>query len=342
MRTYLLKRLLMIPLTLVGITFLTFVLIHLAPGDPAATLSGAGDPRAGQHSMETLQQWRTERHLDKPIWKRYLLWVGDLATFDLGKSFAQGRPAVMTRIRERLGVTVILNLIAFFIIYAVAIPIGILAGARQFSLYDRLSSIIVFMLYSLPSFWIASLLINFVTGESSINGFMRSITPFQYFFPSIWESEPWIEQGVDTGSYVLGWVRTGALPVLCMTYAGFAFLSRQMRASLLEVIRQDYIRTARAKGLSERTVILKHAVRNSLIPIVTLFGTLLPAMIAGSVIVEAVFSIKGMGQLFFDAINTRDYPIVMGEVFLTSLLTMAGVLISDILYVFVNPTISYD
>jgi len=143
-------------------------------------------------------------------------------------------------------------------------------------------------------------------------------------------------------TWLIEWCRHLALPVICETYAGFAFLSRQMRSSLLEQIRQDFVRTARAKGLSERVVILRHATRNALIPVITLFGSLLPFLLAGSVIIEYLFSIPGMGQLFFESVLERDYHMLMGIETVSALLTLFGILISDVLYVMVNPTISYD
>jgi len=198
------------------------------------------------------------------------------------------------------------------------------------------------MLYSLPSFWIATLLILWFTKPNLLaEPFGISPDSWLYGFPvSGYVPESARELGL--GKWLWAWVTHGTLPVICMTYAGFAFLSRQMRSALLENIRQDYVRTARAKGLPERVVILKHVLRNSLIPIVTLVGALLPAMIAGSVIIEQIFSIPGMGNLFFDAILKRDYPVIMGELFVSSILVMFGMLLSDILYVLVNPAISYD
>jgi peptide/nickel transport system permease protein len=229
---------------------------------------------------------------------------------------------------ERMPVTIGLNSVAFFLEYLVAVPLGILCGVKQGKLFDRLSTIFVFILYSLPSFWVATMLIFFFT-KPDWPGFPVT----GHFVPS----EP-----VSAWMWIKGWFVHGFLPVVCMTYVGFAFLSRQMRGALLENIRQDYVRTARAKGLRERVVILKHVVRNSLIPIVTLFGALLPAMIAGSIIVENIFTIRGMGMLFFEAMETHNYPVIMGELIVSAVLVMLGMLVSDLLYIVVNPTISYD
>ena len=329
MRAYLLKRLLLIPVTLVGITLITFLIMHIAPGDPSQMLRsqmGSGGMQASQANVEALENWRKERHLDKPVIVQYLYWLRDLATFDLGRSLGSGRPKVSSLIGDRIGVTLTLSLIAFAAIYVIAMPVGIVCAARQFTLTDRLLTIAVFLLYSLPSFWIGTILIAYATGA------MFKTTG--YYTGTLAEDGLWAWLG--------GNFRHMTLPVVCMTYAGFAFVSRQMRSSLLEQIRQDFVRTARAKGLSERVVVLRHATRNALIPIVTLFGTLLPALLGGNIIIEQLFSIPGMGQLFFTSIGERDYMTVMGIEVIAALLTLFGMLLSDVLYVMVNPAIAYD
>lgn len=344
MRAYVVKRLLMIPITLLGVTMITFGIIKLAPGDPQAAIrGGGGEGTPREESAEIQKRWREERHLDKPVWVQYLYWVKDVFTLNLGQSFFPPREKVTDRLIDCAPVTIGLNLTAFVLIYLVAIPLGIVCGVKQFSIWDRASTVLVFILYSMPSFWIATLLILWVS-KPNILASWNVVTDSEsllYGFPSRGYVGETIGE-IGLRRWIWEWITHGFLPVICMTYGGFAFLSRQMRSALLENIRQDYIRTARAKGLHERAVILKHALRNSLIPIVTLFGALLPAMIAGSVIVEQIFSIPGMGNLFFDAILKRDYPIIMGELFVSAILVMVGMLISDILYVVVNPAISYD
>lgn len=334
MRAYVVKRVLMIPFTLLGVTLVTFCIIKLAPGDPQAFVRGAGgegDAEARAESKQILKRWRKERHLDEPIPVQYWEWVKDLATFDLGKSFFPPRPKVRDMLLERAPVTIGLNIVSFFIIYSLAIPIGIICAAKQFTATDRILTVLLFMLYAMPSFWVGTMLIYFMTEPDFP-------LPVSGYFPG----KPWGVDAVTWWQFIKGWAYHGLLPVICSSYLGLAFLSRQMRSALLENIRQDYVRTARAKGLTERVVILKHALRNSLIPIVTLFGSILPAMIAGSVIIEYIFSIPGMGKLFFEAISKRDFPVVMGELVVASVLVLVGILISDILYVIVNPTISYD
>jgi peptide/nickel transport system permease protein len=328
-RAYLLKRLLLIPVTLIGITFVTFIIMKLAPGDPSQMLRaqmGSGNMQASQANKESIENWRKERRLDKPLLAQYGYWLLDLVRFDLGRSLMSGRERVSKLIGERIGVTLTLSLIAFIGIYVLAIPVGVVCAAKQFTMTDRLLTVVVFLLYSLPSFWVGTILIAYCTGTLFKTTGYYSGTLSQVGF---WT---WLSENF----------RYMFLPIVCMMYAGLAFVSRQMRSSLLEQIRQDFVRTARAKGLSERVVVLRHATRNALIPIVTLIGALLPALLGGNIIIEQMFSIPGMGQLFFASISERDYMTVMGVEVVAALLTLGGMLLSDILYVMVNPAIAYD
>jgi len=332
MRTYLLKRLLLMVPTMLGITVLTFVIIRLAPGDPAAMRVGTGV--AGmigdqQLAQEIIEKTRQAFGLDKPLPVQYWLWLNRIATLDFGRSYKDNRP-VMEKIWERLPVTIQINAISLFLIYFFAIPIGIYSSTHPYSFGDKVSTVALFIMYSLPSFWVATLLLLFFAGGD-----------YWYWFPVSGISS------LDADQMAFGeWLKDRlwhlTLPVLCLTYGGLAYVSRQMRAGMLETIRQDYIRTARAKGLSERVVVFKHAFRNSLIPIVTLLGFLLPALFGGSVIIEYIFSIPGMGQLGFEAILSRDYPVVMAISTIAAFLTLLGLLLSDILYALVNPTISLE
>ena len=328
MRTYLLKRFLLLPVTLFGVTVIVFGMIQLAPGDPAAMVVRGEDPA----SVEAIEKWRADRHLDEPVILQYLYWVRDVAMLDFGESFRPPNEPVLSRLTEALPITILLNIISFALVYGIAIPIGIVCGAKQHTWWDRVLTAIVFMLYALPVFWVGTMLIIFFANPR-----------YLHWFPTTGNAGlSWGDPGVTLGHFLAEWTRHIFLPIVCLTYTGFAYLSRQMRSSVLEQIRQDYVRTARAKGLSERVVVLRHVVRNSLIPIVTIFASLLPAMIAGSLIIEVIFSIPGMGRLFFEAVLDRDYPLIMGEVTIASVLTLVGVLISDICYVFVDPRISYD
>lgn len=259
-----------------------------------------------------------------PIPVRYIKWLGRILTFDFDRSFLDNRP-VIEKIGDALPITLGLNLIAICIIYIISIPLGILSAVRRGSTFDNISSFLLFVLYSIPNFWLATLLIMTFSSVTSWD-----------LLPSV----GLISDNADDLSF-LQWVWDGfkhlVLPITVMTYAGFASLSRYVRTSLLETIQEDYVRTARAKGLDAWTVILKHAFRNSLVTIVTLVANLLPGMIGGSVIVEAIFSIQGMGKLGFEAILARDYPVVMAITTFSAFLTLLGVLLSDLLYSVVDP-----
>jgi len=332
MRTYILKRLLLMIPTMLGITVVTFVIIRLAPGDPAAMRLGSGSSGmigSQQLASEIIEKTRAQFGLDQPIHIQYWLWLKRIATLDFGLSYRDNRP-VMDRIWERLPITLQLNIISIFLVYLFAIPLGIHSSTHQHSLSDKVTTTTLFVLYSMPSFWVATILILFVGGGD-----------YWHLFPITGISSLDAEQ-LPFFEWLLDRIWHLVLPVFCLTYAGLAYVSRQMRAGMLETIRQDYIRTARAKGLSENVVIFKHALRNSLIPIVTLLGFLLPAMLGGSIIIESIFTIPGMGKLGFDAILSRDYPVVMAISTIAAFLTLFGLLISDICYALVNPTISLE
>lgn len=333
MSEYVIKRILLFIPTLIIITMITFLVCRLAPGDPTEMKIGNTGESQKADAKNLMNQQAKEFYkkkfgLDKPLPTQYVLWIGNMLQGDFGNSFKDNRP-VMDKIFERLPVTITISVCSFLLIYLIAIPIGIYSAARQYSFLDRTTTVILFVLYSLPNFWVATLAIVFLC----------NVEHFKIFPPAGIKSDDF-----DSLSF-LGKVGDRFmhffLPVTISSLASFAFLSRQMRSSMLEVIRQDYIRTARAKGLSEKKVVLKHALRNSLIPIITLVGGLLPAMIGGSVIIETIFSVPGIGQLAFQAILDRDYPLIMAELVLTSVLTVVGILLVDILYSFVDPRIVF-
>jgi len=330
MRSYLIKRLLLIFPTLFGITIITMLIIQLAPGDPTRIRAGAeavlrSDEQIDKESYDIIKK---QFHLDKPFLTRYALWVWDLAQFKFGISIKDRRP-VIDKIAEALPATIRLNVISIFLIYVISVPLGVYSATHQNTLRDRATTVVLFILYSLPSFWVAIMLILLVGRGGKLD-----LLPFYGLT---------VERPQDFTTLGLIWetLLHYVLPVFCLTYGGLAFMSRYARATLLEVIRQDYIRTARAKGLNEKVVIFKHGLRNSLIPLVTLFATLLPAMIGGSVIVEQIFSIPGMGRLGFESVLARDYPTIMGVASIAALLTLAGILVSDLLYAVVDPRITF-
>ena len=331
MLNYILKRILLIIPTFVGITIITFAIIQLAPGDPVAL-----KVRGGEHGIKSdamaktvIEQTRAIYGLDKPIHIQYAHWMKRLVTLDFGESFSDHRP-VIKKIAETLPITLALNIITIVIIYVISIPLGIFSAIRPKSLFDQVITFFLFLLYSLPSFWVAAILIVYLGGADYLNMF-----PIVGFVSDGADKLPWY-----------GWLGNVSwhlvLPVICLTYGGFAFLSRFSRASMLEVIRQDFIRTARAKGLSEWKVIGKHALRNAMIPLLTLMSTLLPALLGGSVIIEQIFSIPGMGRLSFESVLARDYPTIMAIAAIDSLLTLVSILIADVMYVVVDPRISFE
>ena len=332
MKTYILKRLLVMIPTMFGITIITFAIIRLAPGDPAAMRVGSGAEgtiRDTQMAQAIIEKTRKEFELDKPIYVQYLHWVRKIATLDFGRSYKDNRP-VWDKIKERLPVTIQLNIISILLGYFLAIPLGIYSSTHENSFSDKFLTVILYILYSLPSFWVATVLILYLCGGD-----------YLHLFPLTGMNSANAAQ-MGWGHWLMDRLWHLALPVFCLTYGELAFVSRLMRAGMLETIRQDYIRTARAKGLSEKVVIYKHAFRNSLISIVTVLGFLLPAMLGGSVIIESIFTIPGMGQLGFQAILSRDYPVVMAIATIAAFLTMIGLLLSDILYAVVNPTIALE
>ncbi len=262
---------------------------------------------------------------------QYGRWLGNLITLDFGESLTvePGTP-VREILARRLPVTLTLAGLSIFLAYLIAVPLGIFSAVKEKTLGDRIVTVILFVLYSLPSYWVGNLLILYLTGG---DGWFDSFAYRGIYVPP---------DGAGWGAWMAGHLRHLILPVACYTYASFAYLSRQMRASMMETIRQDFIRTARAKGLSERAVIWKHALRNSLIPILTIMATVLPFLIGGSIIIEQIFTIEGMGQLAWEAVLKRDYAIVMAVAFVSAVLTLVGILLSDISYAFADPRISYE
>jgi peptide/nickel transport system permease protein len=321
MLAYALRRLLLAVPLLIGITLISFIVIHLAPGDPTQT---GGEPSTN-HDPRAYQQMIEMYGLDKPLPEQYWNWLTRLARLDFGKSFApHGRP-VLTMITERLPITLLLNIVEMLIIVALAVPIGVVSATRQYSTFDKVTTIFVFLGFATPDFWLALLLMilfGIQLGWLPISG-LRSPTA-EYL--SFWQ------QQADFLSHL-------AMPIMVATFGGLAGFSRYMRQSMLEVVRQDYIQSARAKGLAERVVIGKHALRNALLPIVTILGLSLPTLIGGSVIVESVFAIPGMGQLMVQAAFERDYPVLMGNLVIVSTLTLLANLMADLTYSLVDPRI---
>ena len=318
---YILKRLgLMVPM-LLGITLISFTVIHLAPGTPT-DMQTTLNPKA---SLEAQKRLRELYGLDKPLMVQYGDWLKRLVLLDFGRSFSPDRRPVWDKIKERIGITLSLNFMSLIIILGVSIPIGVIAAYRAHSWFDQATTLFVFFGFAMPTFWLALLLIMFfgvyldwlpISGLTSLN--------FRQF--TFWQKVQ------DLGAHV-------TLPVLVAAFGGLAGMSRYMRGNMLEVIRQDYITTARAKGLPERVVIFKHALRNALLPVITILGLSVPGLIGGSVIFESIFAIPGMGQLFYGAVMARDYPLVMGELVIGAVLTLLGNMLADVGYALADPRI---
>lgn len=259
---------------------------------------------------------------------------------DFGESIKDGRP-VSSKLKDAIFWTLVLNLIAVAISYFIAIPLGIFNAVKKDTKFDRVSTIVLFVLYSLPTFWIATLIVVFLT-TNTYNFEVLGMTVNLDWFPTYGTGSQSLGPDASAFAKMIDSLPYLIAPLFCMTYGSFAYLSRQMRGGMLAVLRQDFIRTARAKGLAEKVVVLKHATRNSLIPIITIFAGLLPAMIGGSIVIEKIFQIPGMGNLAINSIFERDFPVMYTIVVLAAILTMLGVLISDILYAIADPRISYS
>jgi peptide/nickel transport system permease protein len=318
---YLLRRALLMVPTLLFITVVSFFVMRLAPGDPVQ-LQTELNPRVSAEARERLIAYHG---LDKPLHVAYFIWLRNLLTFDFGRSSApDGRP-VIDKIAERLPITLTINVISFVLVLGLAVPIGILSATRQGSWVDRATTLYVFVGYAMPSFWLALLLMILFgvrLGWLPISG-LHSLDAYRMGPVDYW---------LDFGKHLL-------LPVFIGVFGGLAGLSRYARSSMLEVVRQDYVRVARAKGLPEKTVIYSHALRNALLPLLTIFGLSVPGFIGGSVIIESIFAIPGLGQLFYQAVLSRDYNLVMASLVIGAILTMVGNILADLSYAVANPQI---
>jgi peptide/nickel transport system permease protein len=337
MGRFLLRRVLLMIPTFVGVTLVCFLILKLTNADPVtAGLDGATSSRS--ISKEAIEHLRHFYALDRPWHIQYLRLLKRLVTLDLGTRWKDGQPIAKV-IGEALPVTLLLSGISLGIAYILAIPLGVFSAVRRGTRRDTTITVALFVVYSLPSFWVGTMLIVYL----SSGRFIRCpwLESHGCFPLQGWHSFRGFEQfgPIEKVRDVL-WHIT--LPIVTLSYGSLAALSRYMRMGMLDTLRQDYVRTARAKGLGERRVVYVHALRNALIPIVTLFGLTLPTLIGGSVIVEQIFGIRGMGLVALEAIRLPDYPLIITIVAFTGLLTMAGVLLSDILYALVDPRIRLE
>jgi peptide/nickel transport system permease protein len=320
---YLVKRLLgAIPL-LLGILTIIFFVVHLAPGDPTARFF---NPNV---SPEVIEQMRRNLGLDQPLHIQYWKWLVSFLSGDFGYSFGQMRP-IGEILPEVLWNTMQLTLVSLVVIFAVGMLIGIVQAVRQYSAADNILTFLALFFYSMPSFWFALMLILiFSRGADAgwlFNWPASGMTSIDYDY---------LSPGGKLGDRLQHLV----MPAIALGIGSAAGVARYMRGSMLEVIHQDFIRTARAKGLSERTVVFKHALRNALIPIITLVGLYLPFLLSGAVLVETIFAWPGMGRAIVEAILARDYPMVMATSFVIAAMVVLGNLLSDVLYAVVDPRI---
>ena len=317
MRSYLLKRLLWLIPTLVGITLVSFVVIHLAPGTPAA--AGGMDPKMSSEAREKLTRLYG---LDKPLPVQYADWVTKLLRLDLGRSFADGAK-VTHKIAEAVPVTLGVNLLALALSLIFGIWLGVYGAVRKDSPGDRALTAAALAFYAMPTFWLSLLLISFF-------GVGLRLLPVSGLTSVLYDDLSLFGKAADIASHLV-------LPVLVLTLVSLAGISRFIRAGMLYALSQNYVRTARAKGLPERTVVYKHALRNALLPVITILGLSVPGLLGGSVVLESIFSIPGMGRLFYGAVFARDYPLIMGILVLGAVLTLLGNLAADIAYRFADP-----
>ena len=323
MVTYIIRRLAGIIPLLLGITIISFALIHLAPGKPT-TQQELMNPRVSYEARLRLEKLYD---LDKPLHIQYIKWLGRIVRLDLGTSLVDGRP-VVKKILERIPVTLAINLLALGLILFLSIPLGIKAASKPGSLFDKTTTIGVFIGFALPSFWVALLLMQLFSiklGWLPISG-IKSLD-FEYF--------SWPTKLLDLARHLI-------LPVCVSSIGGLAGFSRYIRQNMLQALSQPYIITARAKGLSPRQVLYRHAFPNAILPLVTILGLSIPGLLGGSVIFESIFALPGIGELFYKAVMMRDYNLIMASVVLGAVLTMLGNLAADIAYAYVDPRIRYS
>src|SRR2546422_7721998 len=324
MASYVARRLLYALLTFFGITVVVFALVHSVPGDPISFYIGTHG--VSQLSSAALDAIRREHHLDEPLISQYLWWLRGVLTLDFGSSIINHQH-VTTRILEKLPNTFILNSIAFLLAAAIGVPIGLWSATRSGRPMERASAVLFFLLYSLPSFWVALLLMEFFSVKLGVLPLFGM------------RSDDYLD--LTNGQKFLDHARHLVLPVVTLTYAQLAIFARFSKSALTEVIRQDYITTARAKGAAPQRVLWRHAFRNALIPLITLLGLVIPYLISGSIIVEDIFQWDGIGRLYFTSILSRDYPTVLGLTVATAVVTLLASLLADVLYAVADPRIRF-
>jgi len=332
-KNYIIRRLLLMIPTLFGISLVCFILIQFVPGGPVEEyISRARQANSGKGSSmarispEEVAHIKAYFGFDKPAPIRYLNWVGNVARGDLGKSYAYQEP-VLHVILSKMPISIFFGLTSFLLSYMVCIPLGVAKAMRHRSLFDSLSSIVIFGGYVMPGYALGIILIVFLGGGSYLNLFPISGIISDQF------------EELTLGGKILDFLHHMVLPMFCYMISEFALLTMIMKNSLLDELGKDYMRTALVKGASLKTAMWKHALRNALIPIATRASEIFTLMFAGSVLIERVFDIDGMGLLFFNSTVNRDYNVVLGIILLSSIMGLVGRLFADFLYVVVDPRI---
>ncbi len=324
MTSYIARRLFYAFITFIGITLAVFLLIHAVPGDPVQYYVAAAGPRVVP--PEVLAQIRAENHLDQPLWRQYVHWVRGVATLEFGRSL-KDRSTVSRRIADKLPNTLLLNLLALSLAVFIAVPLGLVSGARPDRWIDRSSGMLFLILYSLPAFWVALLLTHLFSVKLQLLP-LFGMTSNEYVHLS------GAQRLADRGLHAI-------LPVVTLAYGQLALYARFSRSAIREVIGREYITVARAKGASDAAVLLRHAFRNAAIPLITLFGLTIPYLISGSVIVERIFQWDGVGRLYLDSILSRDYPVIMALTVLSAVFTLLVNILADVMYAVADPRIRY-
>ncbi len=321
MLTYILKRFIFMVPMLLGITIISFLIIHLPPGEPGA-LGMEMNPKV---TKEVRERIRALYDLDKPLPVQYYLWLKRFVKLDFGRSFSSDRRLVIDKITERLPITISLNLLALMFELAFGIPIGVYCAKYKGSALDKGLTAFVFAGFAIPTFWLALLCM-------LLFGVYLDLLPITGLKSFNYSELTSVGKIADLARHLV-------LPVLISAIGGLAGMSRFMKSSLLEVLRQDYITTAYAKGLPEGMIMRKHAVRNALLSVITLLGMAVPGLIGGSVIFETIFGIPGMGQLFYMSVMSRDFPVIMGILVIGAFLTLVGNLLADVALAVADPRI---
>lgn len=343
MLKYFLRRLVILIPTLIGVTIVVFGIINMAPGGPIEQKLqqmrfGSGDGGGSESSSsrgatqgvsnEVMEALKKQYGFDKALHERYFLWLKNISTLNFGESFTYEEP-VLDVIVSKFPVSLQFGIISLILSYLISIPLGIIKAIKNGSLFDVSSSILLFVFYSIPSFMLAILLIVFLAGGS-----FYEIFPVGGLHSEMYEEFGAWDKFLDRVHHFI-------LPLVCYTIGSFTSLTVLMKNSLIEEIKKDYIRTARAKGVTEKVVYMKHALRNALIPIVTGLGGFLTVFFAGSLLLETIFQLDGIGLLSYNSILARDYNVIMGLVFIQSGLFLIGNILSDIAYVMVDPRIDF-